>query len=95
MNYNYSAGGRTSNYRGFPYHNLNMALQKTTSITERVEFQFRAEFFNLFNWPFFSKGTTWGEGGAFFNNVSSPNFGLKTGNVTAPRNIQFGAKIIF
>jgi hypothetical protein len=95
MDYNYGAGGRTSNYRGFPFHNHNVSLQKTTSITERVKFQFRAEFFNIWNWHFFSRGTTWGEGGAFFNDLASPNFGLPTGSVTAPRNIQFGAKIIF
>jgi hypothetical protein len=95
MGYNYGAGGRTSYVRGFPFHNHNISLQKTTSITERVKFQFRAEFFNLYNWHFFSRGSTWGEGGAFFNDLASPNFGLPTGSVTAPRNIQMGAKIIF
>jgi hypothetical protein len=95
MDFNYGQGGRTSPYRGFPFYNHNFALQKTTSITERVKFQFRAEFFNLWNWHFFSQGTTWGQGGAFNNDVSSPGFGLVTGAVTTPRNIQMGAKIIF
>jgi hypothetical protein len=95
MNYNPGQGGRTSNYRGFPFHNHNISLQKTTSITERIKFQFRAEFFNIWNWHFFARGTTWGEGGAFFNDLASPNFGMPTGSVTTPRNIQMGAKIIF
>jgi hypothetical protein len=95
MGFNIGQGSRTYNYRGFPFYSHNISLQKTTSITERVKFQFRAEFFNLWNWHFFSQGTTWGQGGAFVNDVSSPSFGMVTGAVTTPRNIQLGAKITF
>lgn len=95
MGFNPGASGRTTNYRGFGYHNHNISLQKTTSITERVKFQFRAEFFNIWNWHSFSRGTTWGEGGSFNNDVASSSFGSITGAVSAPRNIQLGAKIIF
>ena len=95
MLFNRGASGRTTNFRGFGFHNHNISLQKETGITERVKFQFRAEFFNIWNWHFFSAGTTWGEGGSFNNDVASSGFGLPTGAVTAPRNIQLGAKIIF
>ena len=95
MLFNPGASGRTTPFRGFGFHNHNMSLQKTTSITERVKFQFRAEFFNLWNWHAFARGTTWGEGGSFNNNLGSPSFGRVTGQVSAPRNIQLGAKIIF
>ena len=88
-------GSRVSNIRGFGFHNHDVSLQKTTSITERVKFQFRAEFFNIWNWHIFSQGTTWGQAGAFDTNLSSPDFGMVTGNVTNPRNIQLGAKILF
>ena len=54
-------GPRVSNVRGFPFRNHDFALQKTTNIVENVRFQFRAEFFNVWNWHFFSKGTTWGK----------------------------------
>jgi hypothetical protein len=88
-------GSRLESFRGFGYHNHDMTLQKTYSFTERLKLQFRAEFFNIWNWHVFSQGTTWGQGGAFFTDVSSPDFGGVTGSVTAPRNIQFAAKIIF
>ncbi len=88
-------GPRVSNVRGFGFHNHDFSLQKTTSITERVKFQFRAEFFNLWNWHMFTRGTTWAEAGPFGTDLASPNFGMWTGEVTTPRNIQMGAKVIF
>jgi len=96
FNFNFGQGPRVSNLRGFGFHNHDISLQKTTSITERVKFQFRAEVFNIWNWHIFSRGTTWGEAGAFNTDLASPNFGLwNVGQVTTPRNIQFGAKVIF
>jgi len=88
-------GPRVSNLRGFGFHNWDVSLQKTTSITERVRFEIRAQFFNIWNWHIFSQGTTWGQGGAFDTNLSSPTFGMITGNVTNPRNIQLGGKFVF
>ena len=35
--------------RGPGFINLDMAFSKTTAITERVKFEFRVEFFNIFN----------------------------------------------
>ena len=34
---------------GFGYHNQNLGFIKDTKITERLNFQFRAEFFNIWN----------------------------------------------
>ena len=92
----FGQGPRISNVRGFGYHNHDFGLIKETGITERVKFEFRAEFFNIWNWhslvvfgglPF---GTE-----PFDNDVSSANFGGWNGSVSPPRNIQFGAKITF
>ena len=67
----------------------------TRPITERVKFQFRAEFLNIFNWHFFTQGTTWGQGQAFITDVGSPLFGTWTGAVTTPRNMQLAGRLTF
>jgi hypothetical protein len=69
-------------------------LTKETNITERIKFEFRAEFFNLWNWHTFTSGGAWGNG-AFDTDMSSATFGKWNGSQSAPRNIQVGAKIIF
>ncbi|MCI0724964.1 MAG: carboxypeptidase regulatory-like domain-containing protein [Acidobacteria bacterium] len=91
FNFYWGKGPRVSNLRGFGYHNVDLNLIKNTRITENVNLQFRAEFFNLFNWhiltgPYYS---------AFNEDVSSPRFGMWNGTVSAPRNIQFGMKLQF
>ena len=93
--FNPGQGPRVTNFRGFGFHNHDVSLEKTFSITERVKFQVRAEMFNLWNWHVFSQGTTWGQTGAFYNDLASPYFGEVTGAVTTPRNIQLGGKVTF
>jgi Carboxypeptidase regulatory-like domain/TonB dependent receptor/TonB-dependent Receptor Plug Domain len=39
--------------RGFPVRQIDLALRRQLKLTERVNLQFRAEFFNLFNHPNF------------------------------------------
>lgn len=39
--------------RGFPLRQLDLTVRRTFAITERINLQFRAEFFNLFNNPSF------------------------------------------
>jgi hypothetical protein len=99
FNFYTGVGPRVSNIRGFGYQNQDLNLIKNTFITERVNLQIRGEFFNVWNWhTFTSKGGEDGLGSAFaaFNtDVSSPNFGIWNGSVSAPRNIQVGAKLIF
>lgn len=71
--------------RGPSYRNWDFSVIKRTPLAESVNFEFRAEIFNLTNTPFFS----------------APNAVLGTagfGSITAagdPRVIQFGAKLAF
>jgi hypothetical protein len=84
-----------SNVRNFGFRNHDLGIQKTTAITEKIRLELRAEFFNAWNWHFFSKGTTWGEAQPFVTDLGRPDFGGWTGQVTAPRNIQLAAKLRF
>ena len=89
------SGTRMTSIRGFGFHGWNMALIKNTKITEKLNFQLRAEFFNLWNWHVFNDSGEWG-GLAFNNDINSPNFGKwNTGDVTDPRNIQIGVRLDF
>lgn len=88
-------GSRTSNIRQPSFQKLDFVLAKNTKITEGISLQLRAEFFNVFNWHYFSQGTTWGQGQAFITDVGSPLFGQWTGAVTTPRNIQLAARLAF
>jgi hypothetical protein len=38
-------------FRSLPYYNVDLSVTKVFKIKERLNFQFRAEFFNLFNHP--------------------------------------------
>jgi hypothetical protein len=84
-----------TNIRQSSFTSMNFVLEKNTNITEKIRFQIRAEFFNVFNIHFFTQGTTWGQGGSFVTDVGSPNFGTWTGAVTTPRNIQLAARFSF
>jgi hypothetical protein len=88
-------GPRTSNMRQSPFRKLDIVLQKSTKLTERVAFQIRAEFFNVLNTHYFTQGTTWGQGGAIVTDVGSPLFGTWSGAVTTPRNIQVAGRLTF
>lgn len=95
FNFYLGQGPRVSNVRGQGFHNQDITLMKTTSITEKVGVQFRANFFNAWNWhmfncPQFCTGTF-----PFNIDVASPGFGSWNGSVTNPRNIQFAMKILF
>ena len=95
FNFNPGSGSRMTNVRQSPFTSMNFVLEKNTNITEKIRFQIRAEFFNLFNIHFFTQGTTLGQGGAFVTDVGSPLFGTWTGQVTTPRNIQLAARFSF
>jgi hypothetical protein len=71
--------------RGPRYFNTDFSALKDTRITERVKFQFRSEFFNIFNNVNFSNPNT---------SLTSQNFGRITG-AQSPRILQFGAKVLF
>lgn len=93
--FNFGDGARVSNLRGFGFHNQDFSLLKNIRISERVGFQFRAEFFNIWNWHMFACQTQCFGALAFGNDIASPAFGDWNGSVSAPRNIQMGAKILF
>ncbi len=75
--------------------NLDVALAKTTAITERFKLEFRAEFFNILNHTQFAQPTA--ANGA--TNVDSPDFGLVTTTGTArvegPRIGQLALRLTF
>jgi hypothetical protein len=95
FSFNPGDGPRTSNFRQVPFKKLDLVLEKNMNITERVKLQLRGEFFNVFNWHFFTQGTTWGQDQAFITDLGSPLFGTWTGAVTTPRNVQLAGRLTF
>ena len=67
------------------YQTVNLSLMKNTALSERINLQFRAEAFNLFNHPNFNLPD---------NFLGSPTFGRIT-SARDPRHIQFGLKLLF
>ena len=92
----YGKGSRVTALRGFGYYNQDLAVLKRLRLSESLKLHLRAEFFNVWNWHSFNNVATNPAGTRAFNiDVSSPAFGRWTGAVSAPRNIQVGAKILF
>ncbi len=81
--------------RGPGFVNLDVALAKTTAITERVSLEMRLEFFNALNHPEFAQPTFTDTA----TNINSPNFGQITTTGTfrgpTPRIGQIAARITF
>ncbi len=67
------------------YQNVNVSLLKDTNLSEDLNLQIRAEFFNLFNHPNFNLPD---------NFLGSPTFGRIT-SARDPRHVQFGVKLLF
>jgi hypothetical protein len=77
--------------RGPGINNFDFAVFKRTAIGEKMGVEFRTEFFNLFNHPYFSMPAT-GFGGAGFGVINS----TVSGGVASPeRLIQFALKFEF
>jgi hypothetical protein len=79
--------GRATYFRGPGFWNLDFRLGKQTRITERVSFEFSADFFNVFNHVNLSAPSL------SLNNPA--NFGVFTSQTGGPRGIQFGARLGF
>jgi Carboxypeptidase regulatory-like domain/TonB-dependent Receptor Plug Domain len=81
--------------RGPTLTNLDIALAKTTSITERFKLEFRAEFFNALNHPEFAQPTLIDNA----TNILGPTFGqvTTTGSFRgpSPRIGQFAVRMTF
>jgi hypothetical protein len=67
------------------FQNVNASLLKNTALSERLNLQFRAEVFNLFNHPNFNLPD---------NFLGSPTFG-RISSARDPRHIQFAVKLLF
>ncbi|HEY6345251.1 MAG TPA: carboxypeptidase regulatory-like domain-containing protein [Bryobacteraceae bacterium] len=78
-------------YRGPGLEEVDVSLFKNTALSERMNLQFRAEFFNVMNHV--NLGTP--NATAFSGTAVSPSAGLITALATTPRQIQFGLKLIF
>ena len=73
--------------RGPGFASVDFTLAKNISVTESNYFQFRTEFFNLFNWANFANPN---------NNIAVPStFGRITATSAGPRVIQFAFKLNF
>jgi hypothetical protein len=72
--------------------NVDTSLLKTTAITEKINIQFRAEFFNVLNHPNFSitSATIFQSSGTI-----SPTAGTINSTIGTARQIQFGVKLLF
>ena len=74
--------------------NLDFSMFKNFNITEQVKFQFRGEFINAFNTPYFGQ-----PGGIGFSGTSIVPTGTRMGEIrsirTPMRIIQFGLKLYF
>jgi hypothetical protein len=74
---------------------FDFSLNKNIPVTETMRFQFRSEFFNLFNTPNFFLPPTASTRLFTANGARNPNAGLIDDVRTSPRQIQFGLKFIF
>jgi hypothetical protein len=74
------------------FQDIDFAVSKNTTITERLSLQLRAEAFNLFNHPNFGQPA---------NNFAAANYGqivatrTARGDLGSSRQLQLGLKLIF
>ena len=80
-------GGYGNVVRGQPFWNVDMQIRKNTHITERISAEFQIVFTNLFNHV---------QLGDPFNALNDPgDWGQLEGQLNAPRQFEFGARIRF
>jgi hypothetical protein len=72
--------------RAHGVRNFDLSLFKTFEIATRARLQFRVEALNAFNRVQFSAPNT---------SVTSASFGVITGQANAPRQLQFGVKMLW
>ncbi len=76
-------------------YNDNMGFIKRTRISETINFELRAEFFNIFNRTNFGNGGTPGRPNVVDTNPTTGRFGVAGGPRTGARSGQIAAKINF
>ncbi|MBM3811179.1 MAG: TonB-dependent receptor [Acidimicrobiia bacterium] len=85
---------RSGQIRKQSLFNMDMALSKTTHITERMRIQFRLEAFNATNYYYFGRNESYN------GNGNDPNFGTLFPNQAStqngyPRQVQIGIKFLY
>jgi hypothetical protein len=75
------------------FHSVDFSATKKTALTERINLQFRAELFNIFNNVNFStpNAVVYTAAGT----TPSPTAGVITATASTSRQIQFGLKLLF
>ena len=78
-------------------NNWDLSLQKATALGERVQLQFRTDFFNAFNHPQFANpNLDLGLSAPALGLVApDPTFGAITATSTNPRILQFSLRLVF
>ena len=78
-------------------NNWDIGLAKNTNLTERLQLQFRTDFFNAFNHPQFANpNLDLGLSAAALGLVApDPTFGAITATSTNPRILQFALRLVF
>jgi Carboxypeptidase regulatory-like domain/TonB-dependent Receptor Plug Domain/TonB dependent receptor len=79
--------------RNFPYLDEDFSLMKRWNLTERMNLNFRADFFNAFNRVVF--GSSGGDDNAYAAEpvFGEPGFGMVSAQINYPRTIQFGLRL--
>lgn len=93
--FDFGQGPRISNIRQRGYHNVDFSLMKQTYVTEKLNFQIRAEFFNVFNWHILNARGGFQGSSAFDTDLGQGSFGKWNGSVSDPRVIQVSLRIQF
>jgi hypothetical protein len=81
--------------RGPGLVNFDFAVFKKTPITERVSFEFRTEFFNIFNHPYFAPPGTSYDDSPTANGFGQVTSTVANGVASPERLIQFAGKFVF
>jgi hypothetical protein len=81
-------------FRGPGRTNLDLAVAKTTAITERLNFEFRVEAFNVFNHGEFNNPDTNILSGTF-GQITTTNFGSGVNTTLTERLLQIAARVTF
>ena len=74
------------------FSDLDVSLVKTTSVSERIKLEFRAEAFNVLNHPNFGLPASFN---VFSGTAINPSAGVILNTANASRQIQFGLKALF
>jgi len=81
-------------FRGPGRTNLDLALAKTTAITERLNVEFRVEAFNVFNHPEFANPDT-NINSLTFGQITSTDFGTGLNTLHTERILQLAMRLSF